>query len=376
MIKTLRLGSSRTKVIKTTKETVPLAAAPQAPIPTPRKFSMPSTPNYCDTSQQSDVVKAAMSGKPFSSAQKDNGLAGSLRTYMKAHSQDPALIDALFTATQETGVSFELMAIKAMIESNLGANTIAAKSTARGVFQYIDSTWLSLIKRHGKHIGYASYADALEYDPKTKRYNTYKNASISHEDILNLRDDAKASALIKAYQIIDEQAVLKEYKEGNAPTITDHYIMHMLGLPLSRTFYRLKNSNSPILPANLKNGMFSQAIALNPYFFYDKNKNALSAPQIYERFANTTGAKIDALRAIDKRYGNGQNVTAHKCTPTPIKPRIHTPSAQSFQNAKLERTLNKIKTSAGIERTRNKPRTQRISSAALLKFEPSPINVQ
>ncbi|MCK5384916.1 MAG: hypothetical protein KAJ29_05015 [Alphaproteobacteria bacterium] len=334
VIKTLKFNS-KTKTVKTTKKAAPLATPPEQK-PAPRKIALPlPTTNYRDQAQPNDNVIAATSGQPFTNTQKDLGLASSLRSFMKEQKRDPALIDALYTAAQETGVSFELMTIKAMIESDLGTNTIAAKSSARGIFQYIDATWLSLIKRHGKNIGYANYANALKYNPTTKRYNTHDEATISRQDILDLRNNARTASLIKAYQIIDEQAILKEFKEGSPPTITDHYIMHMMGVPLSRTFFRLKNSRSPIILAYLKNGMFNEAIALNPSFFYDEYKNALSAPEIYGRFAKTTANKIDALRAIDKRYGNGENVTAQSRTPTPVMPRIHTPSPESFQSADI-----------------------------------------
>jgi hypothetical protein len=176
---------------------------------------------------------------------------------------------------------------------------------------------------------------------------------------------------------MDEQGSLKEYKEGVPPTITDHYIVHMLGLSLARTFYRLKNSNSPIIPASLKNGMFNQAIAHNPSFFYDENKKALNAAQIYVRFSNTTGAKIETLREIDRLYGNGQNVTAQNCTPTPIQPRIHTPNYNNTQS-KIS-TMSNIEPAAGKAIDMNTPipkKHNNISSVALLKFEPTLTNFQ
>jgi hypothetical protein len=377
VMKALSMKASNTNIVKTTREISPLADAPQSQ-ETKRSVTLATTPSYCSDNQQNDVEKAAMSGQPFTNTQKDNRLAQSLRAYMKAEKRAPATIDALLTAAQETGVSFELMAIKAMIESNLGTHTIAPQSSARGIFQYIDATWLSLIKRHGEKIGYASYTNALEYDPTAKHFTTSPNANISRKDILDLRDDAHASAMIKAYQIIGEQSVLKEYKEGNAPTITDHYIIHMLGQPLSRTFYRLKNSNSPIIPASLKNGMFNQAIALNPYFFYDDNKNALNASQIYERFAKTTARKIDELRAIDKRHGSGENVVAKSCTPTPLTPRIHTPSAKNFYNTAADSSLDNIEPAAKEEGFKDttqphQKKYKQISSIELLQHSPSPI---
>ena len=380
VIKTLKFRGGETKKIKTTKEIIPLAEAP-APTttatqkPDHHNVALPtSTPDYYVEARQNNSAQTTMPERPFANTAKSKGLADSLRAYMKAQKRDPALIDALYSSTQETGVSFELLTIKAMIESNLGQSTIASQSSARGIFQYIDATWLSLIKRHGKKAGYSSYVKALKYDPIAKRYDVNEGSNISRQEVLDLRNNAQIASLIKAYQVIDEQAVLKEFKEGQSPTVTDHYIIHMMGIPLSRIFYRLKNSHSPIIPAHLKNGMFNQAIALNPTFFYDDHKNALNAPQIYEHFAKTTAKKIDALRALDKRYGSGDNVTAQSYAPTPIKPRIHTPSADSFHNAATDSTLDKIEPASGTRRIKEKPKPQRISALDLLKHEPTPYN--
>ncbi len=378
MLKTLKMTTGKTTIIKTTREIVPLAKALEettSPTPAPRKISIPAPAAYCDKTQQSAAENSASSGQPHTGTEENKGLADSLRLYMKAQKQDPALIDALYTAAQETGVSFELMIIKAMIESNLGANTIAAKSSARGMFQYIEPTWLSLIKRHGEKIGHASYANALEYDPSEKRYNPAQKSNVTLHEILALRDDALTASLIKAHQIIDEQSVLEGFKEGRAPTITDHYIMHMLGIPLSRTFYRLNNANSSIIPAHLKNGMFNQAIALNPGFFYDDSKNALTAPQIYQRFAQTTANKIEALQKIDKQYGSGENVMAQSCTPTPVRPRIHKPLASMYQNTESGSALADINPAAGEPKTNTAPLPPKhISTIALLRKEPTPLS--
>ena len=388
VIKTIKFGAMKTKKVKTTKETIsPAVVAPEpveklsqprpqppAPKQKPQRVVMPAPKlDYCDQAQQSDMAKAATSGQPFSNTEKDNGLAASLRVYMKTKSRDPALIDALYEAAQETGVSFELMTIKAMVESDLGSHTIAANSSARGIFQYIDSTWLSLIKRHGENIGYVAYANALIYDSAAQHYKANESSGITLEEILNLRNDARATSFIKAYQIIDEQEILKGFREGKAPNITDHYIMHMLGIPLARTFYSLKNSNSSIIPAYLKNGLFNEAIALNPSFFYDENKNGLNAAGIYERFARTTSKKIDELRAIDRRYGTGTNVLAHGCTPAPIMPRIHKPSSQvSLQSTRA----SAIEPAAGEKKSekRETRRSRQISSVDLLRFEPTPVS--
>ncbi|MCK5374723.1 MAG: hypothetical protein KAJ40_05520 [Alphaproteobacteria bacterium] len=366
--------STETKIIKTTKETIPFSSLGKtSPDQTKsHNIALPSAyPNYCNEEEQRSTTQASLINPPHTEIPKDKHLVQSLRAYMKAQKRDPSLIDTLYNVTQETGVSFELLVIKAMIESNLGENIVAQNSTARGLFQYIESTWLSLIKSYGGKIGYASYADALKYDLIAKRYVIVSERNnFSRHDILNLRYDTRITTLIKAYQILDEQAAIEKCTKGQVPTITDHYIVHMMGLPLAELFFKLKNSNSTIIPARLKNGMFNNAIAQNPSFFFDKRGNALNAPQIYNRFAETTAQRIDELRAIDTRYGSGENVAAHSCNPKPDRPRIHT---RSDNQVKTGLSKNDMEPSAGATAPLPKKGIlpHHISSIDILQYEPS-----
>lgn len=267
----------------------------------------------CDEDQTINAVQAALSGEPFEHADKNKKLADSLRAYMSAHNRDPGMINALYYASQETGTSFELLVIKAMLESDLGKHTIAANSSARGVFQYIDATWLALIKHHGEEIGYKPYADALEINQITRKYEVHGASPLSLTNILDLRDNPRIAALIKAYQILDEEQTLQSFKNGQDVHITDHYIVHMMGLSLARIFYKLQQSESAIIPANLTNQMFEKAIASNKYFFYGDDGNGLNATQIYSKFEERSSQKIEALRDIDTKYGSGANVKAPPC---------------------------------------------------------------
>lgn len=260
---------------------------------------------------------------------KDHKLASSLRLYMKEKGRNPELIDSIYEAAQKTGINFELIAIKAIIESNLGSHTIAPNSSTHGFFRFSENAWLSLIKHHGDDIGYFMHAKALKYNPSKKCYDVKEDSQITLSQVLDLRNNAKINSLIKAYQITDNQNILEKFKEGKKPNITDHYIIQTLGLPLAHTFYRLKNNNSPIIVAHLRNAPFNQVIKTNPSFFYDENNKALNAAQIYANFTRATSQKIEELRAIDKRFGNGKNVMAQSYTKTFLIP------AQNRKNAQL-----------------------------------------
>ena len=71
-------------------------------------------------------------------------------------------------------------------ESGLNPTAGASTSSARGPFQFIETTWLATIKQAGAALGYARYADSIT-----------KNASGHYEvrdpsqrrEILTLRSD-------------------------------------------------------------------------------------------------------------------------------------------------------------------------------------------
>lgn len=235
-------------------------------------------------------------------------LADSMKSSLHATGHDPYLIDAMYRASEKTGVNFDLLALKAMMESDLGRITQSSSSSARGAFQFVDATWLLLIKRYGDRIGYAEYAHAINYDPELKDY-FIESDSFSKSDILALRDNEDIATMIKSYQIQDEVRVIKRYKNGAEVNATDHYIVHMLGLAMAKTYYELLMAESPIILTNLKNQYFAQAIAVNKSFFYDANGNGLNAAQSYARFQKKVSAKMAQMQNMRSPQNDIQNAS-------------------------------------------------------------------
>ena len=224
-------------------------------------------------------------------------LARALKTYLKIQGRDERLATAIYKASLKTGVDFELMVLKAKMESDLGRATVAANSSARGVFQYIEPTWLTLIRRYGDDLGYPHYANAIARSkypglPYIKNRNPYLKA-----EILSLRHDPGTSALIKAYQVKEETNVIRSYKRGNRVTATDHYIVHMLGLSLAKEFYTMKNRGSILALAKMNKPAMREAAKLNRPFFYD-GKRPLTARQAYAKFEQKVGREFKAIQNV------------------------------------------------------------------------------
>lgn len=229
-------------------------------------------------------------------------LATALRGYFLKKGRDTQFISALYDASVQTGTDFELLVIKAMMESNLGQLNFAKETTARGTFQYIESTWLNLIHRYGGKAGYPDYAEAVKLSPEGVPSFDAKDEHLK-ADILDLRFDPYVAALMKSYQMQEESAQIKSLKNGRRVDITDHYIVHMLGINLAKKLYdRIRNAPKTA-PASADNPDMLAAAEKNRIFFYDEDGQALNAKQVFEQFDERVIAAQLRLFDIMNDYG-------------------------------------------------------------------------
>src|SRR6266702_7071575 len=65
---------------------------------------------------------------------------------------------AIKHAANTTGIGFEFLLATAKMESNFNPKAAASTSSARGLYQFIDQTWLGTVKEAGAQLGYGKYA--------------------------------------------------------------------------------------------------------------------------------------------------------------------------------------------------------------------------
>src|SRR5207344_67638 len=68
---------------------------------------------------------------------------------------------AIKQAASTSGASFEYLLTTAKMESDFNPTAGASTSSAHGLFQFIDQTWLGTVKEAGAQLGYGRYADAI-----------------------------------------------------------------------------------------------------------------------------------------------------------------------------------------------------------------------
>src|ERR1700684_755517 len=126
--------------------------------------------------------------------------AGGSRQGSKAMLVDPSnqtagatVTGAIRQAAQATGTSFQYLLATAQVESGLNPQAGAATSSARGLFQFIDQTWLATMKQSGAALGYGQYAAAIT---KTASGHYQVQDPAMRSDILKLRNDPIADDVI------------------------------------------------------------------------------------------------------------------------------------------------------------------------------------
>ena len=188
---------------------------------------------------------------------------------------------AIATAAARTGVDFSYLFGQAKIESGLNANARARTSSATGLFQFIEQTWLGTVKKHGAAHGLGWAASAITQG-SNGRYHVADGAARSA--ILNLRTQPEAASAMAAEFAADNRDHL-EAKLGRAAAGVDLYLAHFLGAGGAAKFLRAHDTNpnaaaAPSMP---------EAARANRWVFYNKDGSARSFAEIRERFAAKLG---------------------------------------------------------------------------------------
>lgn len=98
---------------------------------------------------------------------------------------------AIKQGANSTGANFEYLLATAKMESDFNPTAGASTSSARGLFQFIEQTWLGTVKEAGAQLGYGQYADAIT---KTTSGDYTVSDPATRRAIMKLRDDPVAAS--------------------------------------------------------------------------------------------------------------------------------------------------------------------------------------
>ncbi|MCA0320235.1 MAG: lytic transglycosylase domain-containing protein [Proteobacteria bacterium] len=174
------------------------------------------------------------------------------------------VVSAIQTAAQKTGAGFDYLLRTAQRESSLQPTAQAPSSSARGLFQFIDSTWLTMMREEGRNLGLSRYAEQIGRDGSGRP--TVADPA-ARQQILALRDDPAVSALM-AGAFTNRNAAELRSATGRDPTEGELYMAHFLGSGGASRLINLNQTNPQATAAR----MFPDAAGANRRIFFDQGR--------------------------------------------------------------------------------------------------------
>ncbi len=206
----------------------------------------------------------------------------------------PQLAQAFDSAGARSGVDFDYLLQTAIRESSLNPRAKAATSTATGLFQFLESTWIEVMKTEGPRLGYERYAADIQVD-RNGNYTIPDKAR--RQEILKLREDPQISADLAA-AMTRENGERLFARFGRMPSPGELYIAHFLGAEGASRFFTAGLAN----PDQNAAALFPRQAKANPGIFY-KSGRALSVREVYQGLvAKHTGGPA----ALDPRFAAQQ----------------------------------------------------------------------
>lgn len=179
---------------------------------------------------------------------------------------------AIQRAASATGAGFDYLVATARIESNFNPTAAAPTSSARGLYQFIDQTWLGTLKEAGSQLGYGKYADAIARTP-SGRYEVTNPAL--KDEILALRNDPSANAAM-AGVLTNSNRLKLTSRLGRGPTEGELYMAHFLGVGGAGRLIETMQNN----PNQRADAVFPAAASANRSIFYDRG-SARSVSEVH-----------------------------------------------------------------------------------------------
>lgn len=210
---------------------------------------------------------------------------------------------AIKQASSQTGVSFEYMLTTAKMESDFDPSAGATTSSAHGLYQFIDQTWLGTVKEAGTQLGYGNYSDAIT---RTSSGTYTVDDPFMKRSIMKLRDDPEAASSMAA-ALTQSNSFKLTGLLGRRPSDSELYMAHFMGVGGAAKLIANAEDNPQAVGARL----FPNAASANRSIFYAKDGRARSISEVYSvlnaRYASAANAK--STRSAMAMYGDAPSTT-------------------------------------------------------------------
>jgi hypothetical protein len=201
------------------------------------------------------------------------------------------LVHSILKAAHVTGVDPVYMMTLADVESSLSPEAKAPTSSAKGLFQFIDSTWLETVYSHAADYGFTAAAEAIRM--------VNGEAVVSDKDrewIMNLRTDPYFSALMAGELIKDVESALMAQGERELAE-AELYLAHFLGAKSAVRFLEVLDQDPNMKASKL----FPQAAKANAGLFTEgkgRKRRSVSVAELYNKIDSKIVRRLDRYESI------------------------------------------------------------------------------
>lgn len=228
------------------------------------------------------------------------------------------VLAGLRRASEKTGVSFDFLLAEASRESGLDPKAKARTTSAAGLFQFTNSTWLDVFREHGAKYGQAKLARKIGRDEDGLPMVADPAA---RKAILDLRNDPEMAALMAAeYAKANEDRL--NGRLGREVGATDVYLAHFLG-PNGATRFLKAQETAPGKPAAR---LMPIAAKHNRSVFYENGK-PVSVAALYAKVQDSIDGTMRKMAEARQPTSAPASVPAPVAALAPTAPAALVPAA-------------------------------------------------
>ncbi|TRL33122.1 lytic transglycosylase domain-containing protein [Methylosinus sporium] len=271
------------------------AGARSRPAPPPLFFltnrGLTDQPLDADAAEAIGEAVKAWSGSADAEADKNVAGAAPMVLQFGPVRVARAIVEHVVQAARTTGSDPALLMAIADKESSFAPKAKASTSSASGLFQFIDSTWLKAVRMFGRSHGQEAAAQAIGGD--------YRVAPQKRSEILAMRNDPYLSAVFAAEMLKHDGERIAE-RIGRPLTAGETYLIHFLG-PDDAARFMAKVEEAPNTPAAKL--LPRPARANKPIFFAREGKKMKpkSVGEVHEAFETMMGKRSDRYKGVERQ---------------------------------------------------------------------------
>lgn len=222
-----------------------------------------------------------------------------------------SLASVLNAAGDRNGVDFDYLLQTAMRESSLNPQAKAQTSSAVGLFQFLEGTWLQVMQQHGPRLGYGEIAQHIE---RTRGGDYVVPDPAKKAEILKLREDPQIAADL-AGAFTKSNGDYLQQRFGRMPSAGELYIAHFMGAQGAERMFTAGLQNPDQIAADL----FPRQADSNRAIFY-ANGQARTIREVYrvlvaKHEAGDTNANFAAQQLAGTVPANPAPVVASRFSP-------------------------------------------------------------